>query len=371
MPWDPKPVAVQPSPNPPAQAPSAASNGMPPNPYPVYENGQQPMQNGGGRIKTEPGTEQQYHGLPAANSYSQISGGQGGVNRAQQLVEQQFGAQTAATLQQRGGLALPGQQQGKPQGLQLPPQNQQHLQQQYVAQQHAAMQRAQQQQLQQQQQQQNPRIKVENGSPQVSQGQIQAQQQPPQQQQRQYGQTDGADDEDDAMAQWQAMIAERRAQAAAHGVQSDHMMRERIAVLADDLQSGLMMPLGSQISRKRKTASHRMRHAAGSLSASVAPTQTPFIAQLDGDADDDVKPDIKDVPLDDDSDAINSDLDDPDDDAIAADADEDDDAGDSILCTYDKVQRVKNKWKCTLKDGVLNTGGREWLFHKGMGEFEW
>jgi len=361
-------VAVQPSPNPPPQAPSAASNGMPPNPYPVYENGQQPMQNGGTRIKTEPGMEQPYHGLPAANSYSQISGGQGGVNRAQQLVEQQFGAQTAATLQQRGGLALPGQQQGKPQGLQLPPQNQQHLQQQYAAQQHAAMQRHQQQQ-QLQQQQQNPRIKVENGSPQVPQGQFQ-QQPPPQQQQRGYGQTDGADD-DDAMAQWQAMIAERRAQAAAHGVQSDHMMRERIAVLADDLQSGLMMPLGSQISRKRKTASHRMLQAAGPSSVSAQADQTPSIAQLDGEADDDVKPDIKDIPLDDDSDAINSDLDDPDDDAIGAEADEDDDSGDSILCTYDKVQRVKNKWKCTLKDGVLHTGGREWLFHKGMGEFEW
>ena len=38
---------------------------------------------------------------------------------------------------------------------------------------------------------------------------------------------------------------------------------------------------------------------------------------------------------------------------------------------YDKVQRVKNKWKCTLKDGVLNANGKEWLFHKGNGEFEW
>lgn len=44
---------------------------------------------------------------------------------------------------------------------------------------------------------------------------------------------------------------------------------------------------------------------------------------------------------------------------------------DNILCTYDKVQRVKNKWKCTLKDGVMSVGGKEWVFHKGMGEFEW
>ncbi|EGP92651.1 uncharacterized protein MYCGRDRAFT_29663, partial [Zymoseptoria tritici IPO323] len=72
-----------------------------------------------------------------------------------------------------------------------------------------------------------------------------------------------------------------------------------------------------------------------------------------------------------DADAINSDLDDSDEDAGGPMGDDDDDLGDSILCTYDKVQRVKNKWKCTLKDGVMSVGGKEWVFHKGMGEFEW
>jgi transcription initiation factor TFIIA large subunit len=32
---------------------------------------------------------------------------------------------------------------------------------------------------------------------------------------------------------------------------------------------------------------------------------------------------------------------------------------DYMLCTYDKVQRVKNKWKCTLKDGILTTNKKE------------
>ena len=73
---------------------------------------------------------------------------------------------------------------------------------------------------------------------------------------------------------------------------------------------------------------------------------------------------------DEDEDAINSDLDDPEDETNQIN-DDDDDNGDTILCTYDKVQRVKNKWKCTLKDGVLNANGKEWLFHKGNGEFEW
>ncbi|EME46425.1 hypothetical protein DOTSEDRAFT_110198, partial [Dothistroma septosporum NZE10] len=72
-----------------------------------------------------------------------------------------------------------------------------------------------------------------------------------------------------------------------------------------------------------------------------------------------------------DENAINSDLDDSDDEGGAGMGDDDDEEGDNILCTYDKVQRVKNKWKCTLKDGVMSVNGKEWVFHKGMGEFEW
>ena len=44
-----------------------------------------------------------------------------------------------------------------------------------------------------------------------------------------------------------------------------------------------------------------------------------------------------------DEDAINSDLDDPDDDQ-EEDDDDDDSMGHIMLCMYDKVQRVKNKW---------------------------
>jgi len=93
----------------------------------------------------------------------------------------------------------------------------------------------------------------------------------------------------------------------------------------------------------------------------------PSIQQLDGvdDDDDDIK--VKDDE--DDEDAINSDLDDPDE--LAGDPDADADTDQAMLCTYDKVQRVKNKWKCTLKDGILKVDGKEYVFHKGQGEFEW
>ena len=70
-----------------------------------------------------------------------------------------------------------------------------------------------------------------------------------------------------------------------------------------------------------------------------------------------------------DEDAINSDLDDPDEDADA-DADHDE-SMQIMICMYDKVTRTKNKWKCTLKDGVLTVGGREYVFQKATGEFEW
>ncbi len=40
-----------------------------------------------------------------------------------------------------------------------------------------------------------------------------------------------------------------------------------------------------------------------------------------------------------------------------------------VLCLYDKVQRVKNKWKCVLKDGVASIDGRDYLFAKCNGEF--
>ena len=79
-------------------------------------------------------------------------------------------------------------------------------------------------------------------------------------------------------------------------------------------------------------------------------------------------------PLDD---AINSDLDDSD---IESDLDsefgegeEDNDGVDKsiVLCMYEKVHRTKNKWKCQLKDGIISIGGKDWVFSRANGEFEW
>ncbi|GAA6034490.1 hypothetical protein JCM8097_005355 [Rhodosporidiobolus ruineniae] len=74
---------------------------------------------------------------------------------------------------------------------------------------------------------------------------------------------------------------------------------------------------------------------------------------------------------DDDPDAINSDLDDEDDLDEDEDADGAEQGGDIVIALYEKVQRVKNKWKVTLKDGLVSVNGKEYLFAKCNGEFEW
>jgi len=68
----------------------------------------------------------------------------------------------------------------------------------------------------------------------------------------------------------------------------------------------------------------------------------------------------------DDAEAINSDLDDSD-----TEGDEEaEETTDIVFCTYDKVARVKNKWKCVLKDGMIHVDGKDYLFAKCTGEFE-
>ncbi|KAL4937631.1 transcription factor IIA, alpha/beta subunit [Aspergillus oleicola] len=161
-------------------------------------------------------------------------------------------------------------------------------------------------------------------------------------------QTDGASG--DALSEWKAEVARRREAAERDGGEGDRVLRDHLRQRMLDLEGGgLMVPLNEREAQPKK-----------SLSTSAAPS---FKAQFDGPGGDDTKEE-------DDEDAINSDLDDPDD-LVAQDEDDDDAVGQVMLCTYDKVQRVKNKWKCTLKDGILTTGGKEYVFHKGQGEFEW
>ncbi|EAZ63530.1 transcription initiation factor TFIIA large subunit (TOA1) [Scheffersomyces stipitis CBS 6054] len=71
-----------------------------------------------------------------------------------------------------------------------------------------------------------------------------------------------------------------------------------------------------------------------------------------------------------DSDDINSDLDD-DLESEKSDDEDGDQVGQIMLCLYDKVQRIKNKWKSNLKEGIANIDGKDYVFHKATGESEW
>lgn len=153
-------------------------------------------------------------------------------------------------------------------------------------------------------------------------------------------QTDGAGD---AADQWDAVLVHRNS----HGdheplgrVEVDGLLRRQVEQMAQRLEGGgLMIPLDARkptagVAQPRKTGSRQ---------------PAPFDGAEDSD----------DLGLGDSAgeDAINSDLDDSDDgldNGIEASFD-----GDMILCLYDKVQRVKNKWKCTLKDGVVTVDGKE------------
>ncbi|TXT15976.1 hypothetical protein VHUM_00479 [Vanrija humicola] len=65
---------------------------------------------------------------------------------------------------------------------------------------------------------------------------------------------------------------------------------------------------------------------------------------------------------------IDSDLDDSDDELRDDDEGEDGDGEiDIVFCVYDKVQRVKNKWKTVFKDGMVHINGRDYLFAKCQG----
>lgn len=174
------------------------------------------------------------------------------------------------------------------------------------------------------------------------------------------GQTDGADD-------WKAMVTERRAVASSNSTRNadaDWTLMQQANELRQSMEGGgLMLPLA-----ERPKPSPAVKHKVGTVeagsssfasSAASQPAAAPRIARYDGIDEESEDEMIKDDPgLLDDEDAINSDLDDPDDNVVEE-ADEEGQRGQIMLCTYDKVQRVKNKWKCTLKDGVLTTGGKE------------
>lgn len=134
------------------------------------------------------------------------------------------------------------------------------------------------------------------------------------------GQTDGAAEED--ADYYEGVLMERSEAGTLHElgrVDIDRILHSKIAANSKSMEGGgLMLPL---------------KEATSGSAAGPSSRKGKGVAAFDGGDDDE----------EDDEDAINSDLDDPEDED---DGDEPDDEGlgHIMLCTYDKVQRVKNKW---------------------------
>jgi transcription initiation factor TFIIA large subunit len=282
-----------------------------PQQYPV-------MQNGGIKIKTEPGMEPQgMYGIP---QHVNLTGNpthdpQVAHMRAQQNIAQKFGHGPQLQARPASGLVLPGMNPGPPPQHQRPVNGQHH-----------------------------------NGIP----------------------QHDGADDFDDEEIPIEGFGALSREEA-------DQILLKRIgkaeresAKATEELSRALQTLKVSSAKKKAKgkgkARARRLdayeealnpnseypypsKPAMGEASSSTA--TAPRIAQFDGDDESEI-----------DEDAINSDLDDPEEDEI--DNDDDDEVPQIMLCMYDKVQRTKNKWKCVLKDGVLTINGREYASFRPM-----
>ncbi|KAI0405778.1 transcription factor IIA, alpha/beta subunit [Xylaria palmicola] len=343
FPWDPKPdpppaptsiaPAAQSSISGPS-APSSAANGngygQPHTPAP-----QAPMppgqSTGDMRIKTEPvvKTEPGLEGTQIPQSISQGDPHSIAQQRVIAQLQNQYGDRAAASIDKL---------RGQPGGGVAQPQNQQRMPNPSIPQPYPG------------QYQNNPQQQYRQNTPHNPAAQ---QQRPPvvNGQRPPHSQVDGADEDDGHVGV--LLQQARNGETTEMGrFEVDRILHAQIAARAKAMEGGgLMLPL--KRANKGKAVAHH------ESSASAGPSR------FDG-PDDDIKDEDD---ADSDEDAINSDLDDPDDNI---DENEDDEEGGQImLCMYDKVQRVKNKWKCVLKDGVLNVNGKDYVFHKATGEYEW
>lgn len=294
----------------------------------------------GTRIKTEPGLEGQ-PGM-AQNAYQppvlSMPNATTAQQRAAQHLQNNYGPRAAASIS-----AIQAGSAQQPQNPQQQNPQQQMRQMQQMQQQHQAMQQQplQPHQLEQMQQQQRANQNAGQRPQQTTEQYRQAMaaqaaqaQQRLQNSQNQNGanppQTDGADDEIEESNGLVKRFNANGEEVALGRVEIDGLIRQKIEAMGQKMEGGgLMLPL-----HKASTPSTRQRKIKKSASG--------MVPQQDGPGDDDESKDnVKDEDFD--EDAINSDLDDPDD-GLNDDEDDEEGMGHIMLCMYDKVQRVKNKW---------------------------
>lgn len=353
FPWDPKPEQVaSPSLSTPTtsapiqtqtQTTSNYSNAIttPAPPQPQQQQAPQFAGNSNGvTIKQEPGAEAQApisYPPPAAFNTAQSA-----QERAALNLQHQYGQRAAASISAIHGTVPVMQQQQRPMQM---PMSQQQTQNGQQMQNGLQIQNHQQQQQPQQQGQQNLNMNAQQA--QQLYRQRMAQQAAAQQQAAQMmknnnigGQTDGADEIQPGSIGILTRMNAQGEEVEMGRIEIDHMIRRRIEAMGQSMEGGgLMRPLGRQVPASRP----KKRRAENAGTSALAPAGTSSgnttvpVPQYDGLDDDDVKDEDEK-----DEDAINSDLDDPEEKDM--DDDDEDEGANTMLCMYDKVQRVKNKW---------------------------
>jgi transcription initiation factor TFIIA large subunit len=291
-----------------------------------------PQISNGPRIKSEPGLESPLgmnQGSPYQNQAPMpaLSNATTAQQRAAQHLHQSYGPRAAASInaiQSGGGQQQQVQQNGQPTMQQM--QMMQHQRAAQMAQQQGqGMQQGQRPQMTQEQYRQMMAANTANRMAQQV------------QQNGQNGvqgaQTDGAGDEEVEGFSVIKRFDSNGQEIAMGRVEIDSLIRNKIEAMGRNMEGGgLMLPL-HEASTPSSRRQHKNKKGKGRQ-------------QVDGgDDDEDDKDAVKDEELD--EDAINSDLDDPDE-GLNDEEDEDEGMGHIMLCMYDKVQRVKNKWFVSL-----------------------
>jgi transcription initiation factor TFIIA large subunit len=55
---------------------------------------------------------------------------------------------------------------------------------------------------------------------------------------------------------------------------------------------------------------------------------------------------------------------------VSSENEEDEQCDDVVIAQFEKVSRTKTKWRCQLKDGIMNIDGRDHVFHAASGEMQ-
>ena len=56
--------------------------------------------------------------------------------------------------------------------------------------------------------------------------------------------------------------------------------------------------------------------------------------------------------------------------SLSSESNEQEEAKDFLLAQYEKVHRIRNKWKIIFIDAILRLNGKEYLFEKVVGELD-